>query len=261
MAARVTAKAFVGKEIRRARETQQISRSALAETVVVSESLVAAWESGRQAVRPEYMEQLISVLPFGPDLIARVVDELVNGEAHPEWAGKWLAAERQATSLWSFEIHLMPGLLQTADYARAMLTDEQLINERLERQKILTAEAAPTLVALISEVALRMNVGGPEVMFGQLMSLVEAVGRENVIVQIVPMSSPVCARLTMPFMIATLDNGIEVAYVDSAIRGEVIEQPADVATLRRMFDQFRAEALRKSESIELIRKVAEHWKQ
>jgi transcriptional regulator with XRE-family HTH domain len=257
MASRVTAKAFVGKEIRRAREAQKLSRAALAELVLVSESLVAAWESGRQAIKPEYIQQLIGILRFDPDIMARIVSELVNGEVLPEWEGKWLAAEKVTAMLWSFEISLIPGLLQVPAYTRAVLSDEQLAKERLERQKILSGEAPPALVALISETALRLNVGGPEVMHEQLTFLAECAERENIIVSIVPMESEVCAKFTGPFMIASLDNGREVAYADSAINGEVIERPEEIATLRRMFDYFRADALRKRESVNFIRRIAE----
>ena len=81
----------------------------MAETMIVSESLVAAWESGRQAIKPEYIEKLIGVLTFEPDIMVRIVNELVNGEVLPEWEGKWLAAEEDASSLWSFETTLING--------------------------------------------------------------------------------------------------------------------------------------------------------
>lgn len=260
MASRVTAKAFVGKEIRRAREAQRLSRAALAETVLVSESLVAAWESGRQAVKPEYIEKLIDVLTFEPDLIVRIVNELVNGEVLPEWEGKWLAAEKDASSLWSFETTLVNGLLQCPEYAQSVLSSEDSLKERLERQRRILTEVGPTLVAVMDESVLRRNVGGGEVMPRQLDFLVECAERDNVLLHIVPIEAEICAKFSTPFLIATLSSGRDVAYTDGAISGEIIERPEEIAKLRRMFDQFRADALRRSESLALIRRTREQWK-
>lgn len=261
MASRVTAKAFVGKEIRRAREAQRLSRVALAETVLVSESLVAAWESGRQAIKPEYIEKLIGVLTFEPDIIVRIVNELVNGEVLPEWEGKWLAAEKDASSLWSFETTLVNGLLQCPEYAQSVLSSEDSLKERLERQRrILTGEARPTLVAVMDESILRRNVGGAEVMQRQLDFLAECAEKDNILLHIVPIEAEICAKFSTPFLIATLSSGRDVAYTDGAISGEIIERPEEIANLRRMFDQFRADALRRSESLELIRRTREQWK-
>ncbi|MGI5204966.1 helix-turn-helix domain-containing protein [Spirillospora sp. CA-108201] len=258
MASRMTAKTFVGMEIRRAREKRKLSRANLAETVLVSESLVAAWETGRQAIKPEYIRELTKVLDFDQALIERIVTDLMNGEALPEWEGKWLAAEKEASSLWSFEIFVVSGLLQTPEYMGAVLSGEHNVNERLERQEILNGSTQ--LVAVMSEAVLRLNVGGPAVMASQLEYLAERATQENVIVQVVPMDSEICSKFRNPFMLATLDDGREVAYADSAISGEVIEQPTETAMLRKIYDRYRSDALRQGESVNLIRRMAEQWK-
>jgi transcriptional regulator with XRE-family HTH domain len=270
MASRMTAKTFIGNEIRRARDAKGISRAKLAKLLIVSESLIAAWESGRQAILVEHMKRLLGIsedgahgnplLEFPPEFIIRMIEELVNGEALPEWEDKWLVAEKLATMLWWFEIYLIPGLLQTPEYARAVLSDDVTINKRLDRQKILTAEAPASLVAVISESALRHNVGGPEVMAAQLDHLAECATQDNITVSIIPIDSAMCAKFRGTFIVATLENGKDVAYTDSPISGQVAEQPEEIAILRRLFDQYRADALRTNESLSLIRKVAEQWK-
>ncbi|MEV0399008.1 helix-turn-helix transcriptional regulator [Actinoallomurus sp. NPDC050550] len=264
---RMTARVFVAKELRRAREAKGLTRAAVAKSLYVSDSLVASWETSRILPRPEHLERLLPILGLG-DILVRVIDELVAGEVPPEWLDKWLAVERRATSLLSFESTVVPGLLQNEDYARAVLRAgpydiadlDDMVAARLSRQKILTREESPpVLVAVIAESVLGQNVGGAKVMADQLVHLAAMGERENVIVQVVPASAEACAGFLGPFVIATLDGATELAYVDSQLSGEVIERPHDVAALRRMFEVFRADALPRRQSIELIRRKLEQW--
>ncbi|GAB3982406.1 hypothetical protein GCM10029978_086020 [Actinoallomurus acanthiterrae] len=130
----------------------------------------------------------------------------------------------------------------------------------LDNRPLLTREdSPPVLVAVIAESVLSQNVGGAKVMADQLLQLAAIAERENVIVQIVPASAETCAGFTGPFAIAALDGGTELAYVDSQLSGEVVERQHDVAMLRRMFEVFRADALPRRQSIELIRRKSEQW--
>src|SRR5215475_460914 len=94
----MTARTFVANEIRRARESTspRMSRARLAETLFVSESLVAKWETGRLVPLPEHVERLRGILDL-PEMLVRMIDELVPNEISPEWFGRWSEIERQAT--------------------------------------------------------------------------------------------------------------------------------------------------------------------
>jgi DNA-binding transcriptional regulator YiaG len=262
-----TARKFVAEELRRVRETQdpKMSRGKLAEQLFVSDSLIAAWESGRLVPAKQHHQKLREVLGL-PELLIRVITELVANEISPEWFGKWSHVERQATSLWSFQPCVFPGLLQTPEYARAVLQAakldvdlEEAVASRLERQQILNREDPPMFVALIAESVLRHRVSDNKVMHDQLVHVVEAAERENIIVQIVPSDSIACAGFIGGFVIASFDGG-EVAYIDNQLDGDTIETPSGVARLRRFFDIFRAGALNQQESVDFIRRVAEEWK-
>jgi transcriptional regulator with XRE-family HTH domain len=263
----MTARAFVASELRRAREMKipKMSRAKLADEIFVSESLVAAWERGRIIPGEQHHPRLKEVLGL-PDLLTRVIDELVTNEVAPEWFGKWSQVERHSTSLWSFQPCLVPGLLQIPDYARAVLEAakldvdlEEAIATRLERQQVLTKEDPPMFVVLLTEGVLRHRVGSDQVMHDQLVHLAEMAERENIVVQIVPDKSKVCAGFIGGFVVASFD-GDEVAYVDNQLDGDTIEASAGVARLRRFFDIFRADALNQQESNGLIRRAAEEWK-
>jgi hypothetical protein len=218
--------------------------------------------------RAEHLDQLTGVLEFGPEVISRILEDLVTGEVSPEWTGKWLYVEKKADTLLSFEHSIVPGLLQTEDYARAVLQYlhnapldvEEVLRARMERQqRVLGRDDPPTAVFIMDEQALRREVGGPEVMSGQLLHLVELSGRPNVIIQVVPAGAGYHPGLAGAFMIAKFD-GTEVGFADDTLKGQVIEEHDQVSTLSRAWENIRALALPQAASIELIAKVAEQWK-
>src|SRR6266516_4717269 len=104
-----TARGFLGREIRRARDDRKMTRKTLAEILHVSPELVAAWESGRQPPKSHYLKELINILEFGPDVWLRILDELVDCEVSPEWTGKWRTIEDGADLLLSYEHSFIPG--------------------------------------------------------------------------------------------------------------------------------------------------------
>jgi transcriptional regulator with XRE-family HTH domain len=265
---RKTALELWGSWFAKARERRMLSQEALAKQTYLSKSTIAMWETGRRYPRLSDLRRCEEALGTDGDL-AELLTEWVSREVAQEWLDKWRLIEERATSLWSFETTVVPGLLQTEDYARATLvegqssaTDEQiegLLAVRMERQRVLVDGTPPVLVALIAESVLGQTVGGAEVMRDQLLHLAEAAERRDVTVQIVPAGSPVCGGFTGPFVIANFDGGTEVAYVDDQLRGGVVESPDDVTDLRRTFERFRGEALAKRESIERIQRAAEQW--
>lgn len=239
---------------------------------MVSQSLIEAWEIGRQAILPEHMKRLLGIQPdgtygpplleFPPDFIVRMIEQLMNGETVPEWEGEWLAAEENTRCLYCFDTYLINGLLQCPDYMQEILDSEDSVKMRQERQqRFLGPYTGTTLIALMSESVLRANVGGPAVMSRQMAFLAECAELKNVILHVVPLESRICARFRTSFMIAALDGGREIVYADDALKGSVVEDPDDVVTLRDRFNEIRAESLRKSESIDLVRKVAKEWTQ
>jgi predicted Zn-ribbon and HTH transcriptional regulator len=151
------------------------------------------------------------------------------------------------------------GLVQTADYARAVLRNEEQVDVRLERQRILDQENPPMLIVVMAQSILSQQVGDRKTMYDQLQHLVKMAERENVVIHIVPPNAKSCARFTGPFILANFNSGTEVAYVDDQLRGRVIEHPEDVAELRRAFEVFRGDALSSQQSVDLIQEMMEQW--
>ncbi|MFE0022235.1 Scr1 family TA system antitoxin-like transcriptional regulator [Amycolatopsis sp. NPDC059021] len=245
-----------GKELALARDGKSLSQEELAKAAFVSQSLVAMWETGKRTPKAEDLARCEEILGTN-GYLGRILGELVAREVSHEWLDRWIAVEERATTLLTFESTVIPGLLQTPDYARAILDSEELVAARLERQRVLDEGEPPMLVALLPEPVLRQQVGGAEVLSEQLRHLAEMARRPTISVQAVPSEAPACAKFLAPFVVASIDGVPDVAYVDNQLRGEVVEQPSDVAVLRRTFEYFRADALSHRQTIDLIEKAAD----
>ncbi|SFO98770.1 Helix-turn-helix domain-containing protein [Amycolatopsis arida] len=249
---------FWGRELATARERCGLSQDALAQRMYVSPSLVAMWETGRRTPKAEDLTRCEEIVGSN-GYLSRLLSELVSRDVPQQWMGKWIEVESRATTLLSFQPTVIDGLLQTEDYARAMLEDDDLVQVRMERQRVLGDGEPPMLVVVLPEYVLRQQVGTATVMREQMLHLAEIARQPRVVVQVVPPDASASAKFTGPFVVASFDGGNEVAYVDNQLRGEVVERPDDVAQLRQVFELFRSDALSKRQSIELIEKVADQW--
>lgn len=184
------------------------------------------------------------------------------------WFRPWAELEQDATSIRSYQPLLVPGLLQTEGYARAVLGTgglvapaevDQIVTSRIERQSVLAADHPPQLVAVIDEVVLRRPVGDGSVMAGQLAHLAAVADWEHVQVRVIPADSPWHTGLAGPFVLGRLPDGTELAYLDNQLRGQVVTDPIDVASLGRRWESVTGEAFPQRRSIELIREVAKTW--
>ncbi|MET8157321.1 helix-turn-helix transcriptional regulator [Sphaerisporangium sp. NPDC005289] len=263
---RMTPLEFFARELRQARESAGLSQAQLATAIVgYSPSFVAMVETARRVPKPDFAERCDRTLETG-GILTRLAQDLVCKAMPPEWLGKWLQIESAAISLLSYEALVVPGLLQTEAYARAIIAtsgrtfdvDDQ-VEARLARQRILNTDNRPMLVVVLDEGVLRRPVGGAQTMYDQLLDLVDRAQRPDVVIQIVPLEAGAYSGLAGPFVIATFD-GREVVYVDNALSGEVVEHAPDVATMKRLWEALRAEALPMKQSLELMKKVAETWK-
>ena len=196
-----------------------------------------------------------------PDTSRRRIRDLV-------WFRPWQEMEREAIELRSYESVVLPGLLQTEAYARAVLgasgrrtPDEvdQLVSARLARQAVLKWENPPWLTAVVDECALRRPVGGPNAMREQLQALIAWCELPHVRVQVVPWSVGAYSGLDGPFVLATSKDHRIAAYLDTQLQGQVVSDPDDVAAILAAWENVRVEAMSHRQSIDLIREVAETW--
>jgi transcriptional regulator with XRE-family HTH domain len=247
------------------REFRAMTQGQLAAAINYAESTVAMIEIAQRKPKPDFVKGCDAALQTGGAL-ERLKDELVDRELVPDWLDRWRTIEEQAGELNSFETIVIPGLLQTPEYARAILEAghtkpldlEAQVRVRLERQEILTREDPPMLVAVMDENAIRRMIGDEKIMSDQLMHLLELATQPHIRLQIIPHDVGAYAGLSGPFVIATVD-GEQVVYQEAALRGHIIEGHADVADFKRMWASLRADALSKRASLDLILEVAKQW--
>ncbi|HEU5156182.1 MAG TPA: helix-turn-helix transcriptional regulator [Streptosporangiaceae bacterium] len=256
---RKTAQELWGNELAHALEAAGMKGRELAEAMHVVPSTVSQWLNGHRKPHRKDVERIEEILGTNGYLGRYLVEWLPREVAH-EWLDKWIDVEAQAIQLLSFQPSIVHGLLQTEGYARAVLSNDEQVESRLTRQKILDDDNPPMFVALLDESVLRRKVGDAAIMGEQLTHLAAMAERDNIRLHILPLTADACAEITGPFVIASLDGGDEVAYLDNAITGEVIEGKEQIAKIHRIWELLRSDALPKTESIKLITRMAAEWK-
>ncbi|MDP9867148.1 MULTISPECIES: helix-turn-helix domain-containing protein [Streptosporangium] len=253
-----TPQAIWGRELRHYRKAAGLTQGQLAQRIHFSESLISGVETGQLPASPEFAETCDETLDTGGAL-RRLLDWR-RAQVFPSWFGKWRDREQVATALRTYQPLVIPGLLQTEEYARVLLRgNEAAVEGRLDRQTILTREdpRPPAFRCVIDEAVLYRPIGGPKVMRKQLEHLVSVI-HPRLSVQVVPHGMH--SGLMGGFAIATLDGGSDVLYAETAVRGITTSDQEDVAVAVERFEAIRSEALPISMSIDLIQKaVAEKW--
>ena len=261
-----------GAMLRFYRTQAGLSQTDLGARVHFSGDLVSKIEMGQRIATEEFTAACDGLpnLATGGALteLRGLMKEAIKNRALPGWFVDWPRKEAMARSLRWFELVAVPGLLQTEEYARAVLrtqvmaTEEQvedMVRARMERQSILTREHPPIFWVILDEGVLRRPVGGVEVMAGQLVRLAEAAQQPNIVLQVIPLAVGAHQGMSGNFVIADFAEGPPAVYQDTAARGQIIEDSDDIAVVTVMWETLKAEALSRSASQELIKEVAKSW--
>ncbi|MER6829474.1 helix-turn-helix transcriptional regulator [Streptosporangium sp. NPDC000563] len=257
---------LLGAELRKHRKRTGISIDRLAEVIPFSASLIGFTERGQRRAGRSFMEHYDEAVGAGGELVR--LWEHVTRSASPRWFRGWLDIEQEAHSLHTWQPLLVPGLLQTEEYARAVIRSEPGITDkqtekavaaRMERQEIFARDTPPLFRAVLDEGVLHRLVGSKEIMRRQLERLMEAVESPRVGVQIIPLKLGVMTGLLGGFVIAQIPGSPDNVYIESIIHGHVTSRPEDVEAIHSKYDTLRAEAQPRHMSIELIREVEKLW--
>ena len=257
--------AFFGAELRRLRCAAAVSQEDLGQQISYSGSLVGMVETARRAPSRDFAQRCDEALATGGAL-ARLWP-LVSQEALPRWFRPFAEIEREATSIRTWEPLVVPGLLQTEDYARALITawqpgdgDEvvqQHVTARMERQHLLARNDPPLVWMIIGEPALRNPVGGRKVLRDQLTRLLDAeADYPKLIIQVVPLVAGAHPGLEGPLVLVARRGEPDVAYLEVQGRGHVVERPEEVARYGLLYDVLRAVALPPDASRAMIAALA-----
>lgn len=262
-----------GTMLRHYRTQAGLSQEQLGSLLNYTGDMVAKIERGDRTASEKFVIDCEAVPGLASHGTLRVLwDQLrdsFTSRPYPGWFADWPGKEAQAAKLRWFELAVVPGLLQTESYARALLTDrigfradiDEAVAARMQRAAILDRDDPPELWAVIDEAVLHRPVGGADVMAGQLKHMRDMARRPTIVVRVIPATVGVHDGLPgTGFVIADYDDGApSAAYQDTAIRGQVTEEAADIATLSATWDRLTAEALPRSASLALIEEIGRTW--
>ncbi|RJQ78768.1 XRE family transcriptional regulator [Pseudonocardiaceae bacterium YIM PH 21723] len=253
----------LGAELRRIRESAGRQMKEAASLLGCSMGKISNIEQGRYGVKKQELQALLSYYEVEPEVCAVLEDLRREGAKRgwwsvyglPDWFKPYVGLESDAASVRSFELELIPGLLQTEAYARqvhvavtrmvAPQDVERQVTARMERQRRLTGPEPLELWAVISEAAVRRQVGGPEVMIEQLEHLRTLAAQPNIKIQVLPFSAGAHGSMSGPFSILSFPEPTDpdVAYIEYPVGGNCVEEPRDVHRFTILFDDLRYAAL------------------
>lgn len=259
--------------LRAVREEHGISNRELAGRLSIDQSHLSRIETGKKTPSIETTAMILAALRTPPEERERILD-LARNAREPNWltvgipgipqqlAGAW-ECERAATAITEWHHNLIPGLLQTADYARAVITEtvrvdgveddvsviESRVMVKVSRREILVGRNPIRFAALISESALRDPLGSPDVMAGQLRHLISMSAAPNISIRVVPRDIGFHPGLLGPFVFYEFDDAAPVVHFEH-YSSAVFDQNEDdaqsyrnaIATLNRVAKDERGSA-------------------
>ena len=263
-------------ELRRLRESAKLTCEEVAERLECSASKISRVETGRVSVSPRDVRDMLEIYGAPPEqrdsLVQLARDSRQKGWWHaygdtvqPHLA-TYLGLESAAVEIRMYEVSLIPGLLQTEDYARAVITAgmvnspradvERHVALRMERQR-LARTSPPKVWAVLDEAALRRQVGGPEVMRQQLEYLLELADLPNVSLQVIPFGGGAHPAMGRPFVILVFSERVDpdVVYLEDLTSALWVENVDEVDRYNVFFNHLRATAHSFEDSAALITAV------
>ena len=255
---------LLGAQLRRLREASGITRADAGYEIRASRSKMSRLEHGRVGFKDRDIADLLAM--YGADERQRAALLALArrasapgwwsgyGEVVAGWFGSYVGLEQAASLIRTYELQFVPGLLQTADYARAVTLlghpaapAERIdlrVRLRLTRQQLLTGPDPPTLWAVVDETALRRPLGGPKVMRGQLQHLIQISDRPNIVVQIMPFRRGGHAAAGGSFTILRFAEPDlpDVVYAEQLTSALYLEKRADIDHYVQVMDRVSAQA-------------------
>ncbi|MGW1895496.1 helix-turn-helix domain-containing protein [Streptomyces sp. NPDC002004] len=252
---------MVGAQMQTARRAAGYTQRSLGEAVLADEETIASIEQGRRPLLPALAEALDQLLDTKGLLLAGV-ENMPEIDQFPLYAEQYMVHEREAVALSWYDNAVLPGLLQTEAYARAVLRervpayDEDEIETktaaRVGRQEILHRKCPPTMSFIVWEPVLRIGIGGPKVRREQLRHLRECAELPGLALQLLSANTSSHAGLAGPFTLLETPDHLHLAYTEGQRGSQWVSDPDEVSILARKYAMLRSQALSPQESRGLL---------
>ncbi|MFF9015056.1 Scr1 family TA system antitoxin-like transcriptional regulator [Streptomyces sp. NPDC014870] len=253
-----------GEELRLRRVAAGLTQEALGDLVVCSPTLISHFEAGRRLPKPDDARRVDRAL--GTDgFFARWLEDL--GSKYEEYFASVAELEQQATVIQQFALALVPGVLQTPEYAHALFRayrpnhtaaelDEAVVI-RTRRSRLLDGELKPAIWTLLDEAVLRRRVGGRRVMAEQLVKIADLAEAGRIRLHVLPNSAGAHALMESLLTLMSFQDSAPVAYVEGFLTGNLMDDPALVVASHTAYALALSDALSQQESLALVRSAAE----
>ncbi|TXS15325.1 helix-turn-helix domain-containing protein [Streptomyces sp. wa22] len=254
-----------GAVVQALREHAGLSRTELGARVQYSKHTVESVELGRRMPDDVFVERAEEALG-NTGALRKAACHLTRGEAGlAAWFRRWARLEREAVSLCTYECRLVPGLLQSEAYARAVFegtiplrTDVELgeqLAARMERKAMMRERPTVPFSFIVEEHVFRRRFGGAEMMRELVDHVLELTAPRNVTLQVVPLEAGLHACLDGPVQVLETPEGRRLGYSEGQKNGRLISDPKEVSVLCQRYDTLRSQALSPDESRALLERL------
>ncbi|MFK0293065.1 helix-turn-helix domain-containing protein [Streptomyces sp. NPDC090442] len=272
----VVRRILLGSQLRRLRESRGITREAAGYSIRASESKISRMELGRVSFKARDVADLLTLYGVNDErereaLLALAKEANVAGWWHsysdvlPGWFQTYVGLEGAASQIRVYEVQFVHGLLQTEEYAHAVVSRgmqgasaadvQRRVALRQERQKLLISERAPQLHCVLDEAALRRPYGGRAVMRGQLKHLIDVSEQPNVRLQVMPFNFGGHAGESGSFTMLRFPESdlSDVVYLEQLTSALYVDKAEEVAQYERAMEQLQEDSPNPSETRDLLR--------
>ncbi|MFD9204927.1 Scr1 family TA system antitoxin-like transcriptional regulator [Streptomyces sioyaensis] len=268
-ASRQAAWEFWGTELKRRREDAGLTQEALGGMVFVSGGYIGQFE---QAIRKPQLDVAMRIdgVLQSDGFFERTWRKLIDDQRYADYFAAAAELEQLATRICDCEPMIVPGLLQTAPYSKALMlagnpyaADEYIadkVRARLERAIILKDGARPRYWAVLHEAVLRVAVGGPAIMAEQLEHIAQLARERKILVQVLPFAAGAYPLMGKMLTLMEFDDAPPTVYTEGVYSGNLLDNPAVVKRVQEDYDLLRAAALSPEASLSLIESAAEDYR-
>ncbi|GAB2985838.1 helix-turn-helix transcriptional regulator [Streptomyces pseudoechinosporeus] len=259
---------FFGTELKRRREEAGFTQAELGSRVFVSGGYIGQFEQAIRKPQLDVAQRIDGVLQT-EGFFERLWRKLIKEQPYTYFAHV-VELERLATSICDWAPTVVPGLLQTPEYARALYLAskplaseayiEEMVRARMDRAPILKDATRPVYWAVLHETALRVPVGGPAVMAAQLEHIAAMIRERMVLVQVLPFSAGAHPTMGKMMTLMEFEDAPPTAYTEGVLSGNLLDDPAVVKRIQGYYDLLRGAALSPEASLALIESVAEDFR-
>ncbi len=261
----------LGRELRRLREAAGLGRDIAAAELECGVSKISKIETGKATLRPAEVKALLDRYGITErEAVLRLARDARRRSTHrvPDWAKTFVGLEADAVGIRTYETELVPGLLQTEDYARVVTQAaeptrdprevERLVAARIERQQRLRSDNAPLIWAILNEAVIRRQVGDKEIIGRQLEHLVAMGADPNITIQVLPFSAGAHPAMGSSFVHLRLADppDAEIIYLEDMASADYLPNPTQIASYLTAFGALALAALDPVASSVMIKNFA-----